>query len=319
MKTIFPHYSHANTIPLFCDKTYIDALQVIEDAARICYQSEKCRESGIDSTIEFLDRLYRMGHYSVFEHSNFVIKSKDPIPDEKMDSTICSAFWYFNAKFINEYEDINGHLYFGGNLRAWFESMLEYYDEERSFHDITPKELLKFANMACYDLMNKVEFEIVDDLDKVPIDLKRFGVKIIHNRAFTHEIVRHRVMSFSQESQRYCNYASNKYHNEITYISTLYEKPSFLTDAIIWFSCWVAEKAYVALVKRGIPPQIARSVLPNACKTSIYISGDKAGWKHLFDLRCSPKAHPEMRSMMYKIAKYFEDYIHDYTYIDEDI
>jgi len=123
-------------------------------------------------------------------------------------------------------------------------------------------------------------------------------VRITCDRGVSHEIVRHRLASYSQESTRYANYASSKFGNEITVIA-----PSFWsvgsTEYDAWFhSVKCAEEAYLGLIAKGATPQQARSVLPNSLKTEIVITCNIREWRHNFLLRCDKAAHPQMREIM---------------------
>jgi thymidylate synthase (FAD) len=124
------------------------------------------------------------------------------------------------------------------------------------------------------------------------------SVKFITDRGISHEIVRHRLFSYAQESQRYCNYSKDKFDKNITFI-----KPPFFekgTDEyIVWAdACYHAEKAYFAMLSFGATPQEARSVLPNSTKTEIVVSGNYREWAHFFRLRTAPDAHPQMVALM---------------------
>lgn len=123
------------------------------------------------------------------------------------------------------------------------------------------------------------------------------SVKFICDRGVTHEIVRHRLAAYSQESTRYCNYSDNKFGNEITVINPrFWEKES--ANYYVWCnSCQVAENAYFQLLQNGATPQEARSVLPNSLKTEIVMTADIREWRHFFRLRCSKAAHPQMREV----------------------
>lgn len=123
-------------------------------------------------------------------------------------------------------------------------------------------------------------------------------VRIICDRGVTHEIVRHRLASYSQESTRYANYSKEKFGNEITVI-----RPCFWAENSNAYSLWLeameqAEKAYLALVKQGASAQQARSVLPNSLKTEIVVTCNIREWRHIFELRCASSAHPQMREIM---------------------
>lgn len=127
--------------------------------------------------------------------------------------------------------------------------------------------------------------------------------KIICDRGVTHEIVRHRLASYSQESSRYCNYSSDKFGNELTFI-----KPCFWNDDDENYKLWketleVAEKNYLAMIKNGARPEQARSILPNSLKTEIFMTANLREWRHFLKLRTSKKAHPQMREVALQIHK----------------
>ena len=156
--------------------------------------------------------------------------------------------------------------------------------------------------------------------------LEGFDIKVqfICDRGISHELVRHRLCSFSQESTRYCNYSKDKFGSEITVI----EPVSFLkmpeeqkqlvrdiweskpgakvgnTNNIYWwYSCWynackTSEWSYMAMLDEGCQPEIARSVLPTCTKTEINMKANLREWRHILELRTSERAHPEMRRIM---------------------
>lgn len=124
-----------------------------------------------------------------------------------------------------------------------------------------------------------------------------FTVKFIVDRGVSHELVRHRIASFSQESTRYCNYSNDDFGSEITVI-----EPNFLTpgtDAYTnWHSiCLNIEIAYFNLLDWGCSPQEARSVLPNSLKTEVVMTCNLREWRHFFKLRTASAAHPQMREV----------------------
>ena len=124
-----------------------------------------------------------------------------------------------------------------------------------------------------------------------------FTVKFICDRGVSHEIVRHRMASYCQESTRYCNYSKDGFGNEITVI-----KPCFLgagTDGWeLWRdACDMAERIYFDLLDYGCTPQEARAVLPNSLKTEVVMTANIREWRHFLKLRCSPAAHPQMREV----------------------
>lgn len=111
------------------------------------------------------------------------------------------------------------------------------------------------------------------------------------DRGVTHEIVRHRLFSYVQESTRYCNYTKEKFGSEISVI----KPPLTAEQEPLWIMAVShAEAAYNNMIAAGASPQIARSVLPTCLKTEIVVTGNMREWRHFFKLRTSPKAHPQM-------------------------
>lgn len=124
------------------------------------------------------------------------------------------------------------------------------------------------------------------------------SVRFIVDRGVSHELVRHRIASYSQSSTRYCNYSQDKFGNEITVI-----EPTALNlngNAYMhWeWACKCAEKAYFQILAMGATPQEARSVLPNSLKTEVVMTADLREWRHILRLRTDKAAHPQMREIM---------------------
>ena len=117
---------------------------------------------------------------------------------------------------------------------------------------------------------------------------------IITDRGVSHELVRHRIASFTQESTRYCNYSKGKFGSELTVIMPPLQ-PVELSEWKI--TILAIEASYKRLIDEGVSPQIARSVLPNSLKTELYMTMNLREWRHFFKLRTSPKAHPQMREL----------------------
>ena len=159
---------------------------------------------------------------------------------------------------------------------------------------------------------------------------KRISMHITTSRSISHELVRHRVFSFCQESQRYCNYSKDKFGNELTFII-----PNWINiptgqyhywdgdwcdinemklqipdnDEAISSFLWTlnnAEMNYTLLLNKGWKPQQAREVLPNAVKTELIMTGFESQWRQFFKLRCNPAAHPMMQELANKIRNVVE-------------
>ena len=134
-------------------------------------------------------------------------------------------------------------------------------------------------------------------------------VKFVCDRGVTHEIVRHRMASYCQESTRYCNYSQDKFDNEITVI-----KPFFLDENapgwLMWKrACQAAETAYFDLLDFGCTPQEARAVLPNSLKTELVMTANLREWRHFLKLRTAKAAHPQMREVAIPLLEDFKDRI----------
>lgn len=120
------------------------------------------------------------------------------------------------------------------------------------------------------------------------------SILFVTDRGVSHELVRHRLFSFTQESTRYCNYGSGKFEREITVI----KPPLHGEYEYLWRYAMVeAENRYLKMIDAGASPQIARSVLPNSLKTEIVVTGNFREWRHFFRLRTSKAAHPQMQEL----------------------
>lgn len=143
------------------------------------------------------------------------------------------------------------------------------------------------------------------------IEHEKLSVKIICDRGVTHEIVRHRIASYSQESTRYCNYTKDKFGNELTFI-----KPLFWDEGDTCYTLWKEqmasiEKGYFALIEAGATPEEARSVLPNSLKTEIVVTMNMREWRHFFRLRGSKAAHPQIREIVRLLLPKFRELLPD--------
>ena len=134
-------------------------------------------------------------------------------------------------------------------------------------------------------------------------------VKFICDRGVSHEIVRHRLAAYCQESTRYCNYSKDGFGNEITVI-----KPCYLEENTDRYEYWwqtqvASENCYFAMLDAGCTPQEARAVLTNSLKTEVVMTADIREWRHFLKLRCSPAAHPQMREVAIKLLNKFKNQI----------
>jgi len=140
-------------------------------------------------------------------------------------------------------------------------------------------------------------------------------VRFICDRGVTHELVRHRLVAYSQESTRYCNYSKGQFDGGITVIKPCFwgnvHKPGTREGWVdpntpygMWMhTCQIAERSYLELMDEGASPQEARSVLPNSLKTEIVATANLREWRHIFTLRTAKAAHPQMREVMVPLLK----------------
>lgn len=189
---------------------------------------------------------------------------------------------------------------------------------------INREEILKAVEVAgrtCYksedriteDSASKFVSMLIKRGHEAMIEHANITVKFICDRGVTHEIVRHRIASFAQESTRYCNYTNDKFGNEITVIEPFF----FMSDdedinKIAMYSTWYAackdaEDMYFELIRLGASPQEARSVLPNSLKTEIVVTMNLREWRHFFKLRTAKVAHPQMREVAIPLLKELQE------------
>lgn len=136
-------------------------------------------------------------------------------------------------------------------------------------------------------------------------------VRFTCDRGVSHEIVRHRVASYAQESTRYCNYSKDKFGNELTFI-----EPYWLTEALLddtdnarerlMLCLQHIEEIYMSLLNKGLQPQAARAILPNCLKTELNVKMNLREWRHFFNLRCSKAAHPDLRKLALQLLAEFK-------------
>jgi len=165
--------------------------------------------------------------------------------------------------------------------------------------------VIEYAGRTCYrsESVGKPEDfirRIIDRGHLSTIEHVSITARIVCDRGVTHELVRHRLCSFSQESTRYANYSKKKFGSEITVIHPYFFDPE---ERSYHYLAWKdamrnAELAYMDLLRWGAKPEEARSVLPNSLATSIIVTANLREWRHIFKLRLSPKAHPQIREVL---------------------
>ena len=199
---------------------------------------------------------------------------------------------------------------------------------------------IEIAGRTCYKSEDKISPDgesakrfvkmIIDNGHEAMLEHSSLSVRFICSRGVSHEIVRHRLFSFAQESTRYCNYSKGKFGGECTFIVPPDQDWGVDTEEYhdqyggieigskkgLWYDALrIAEIDYMELLEAGWTPQQARDVLPNALKTEIVVTGNYREWRHFFKLRCDEKAHPHIRllaqetleDLRYRIPVVFDD------------
>lgn len=282
--------------------TETDPLKKIELAGRTCYKSEdKITET---SAAKFVEDKVKLGHESVIEHAQFILKM--PIKSYQRVRKAIYAIEDCGVNIMLRTTNIKVPI-ISGNARMWrdFFRACVYYDVP------IPGELLKLAadNPVLFPEYAELGAEFNDDspityvTDPESLSYLEMQIhvtatfKITCDRGVTHELVRHRTASFSQESTRYCNYSKGKYGGEITVI-----KPNYWSDRSTQYATWVnamqtSEDLYLTLINLGASAQESRAVLPNSLKTELIMSATLEEWRHILELRCDPAAHPQCRQV----------------------
>lgn len=280
----------------------------IEFCGRTCYKSEdKITE---DSAKGFVERMIKSNHTAMLEQGTVYLK----IP--------CN--WVHRLTHI-------------GLCSKYIENPYSRTHAMYEFLDTPMPQYTTSTNMVPYlavttNLRVLVENGWLEDLkyicEPTQYHERRYTMKFITDRGVSHELVRHRVFSFAQESTRYCNYSKDKFGGEITFIipswlkDTIVDESTFSYDTHIdkWQSsedpvtsnflqgiAW-SEKNYLTLLQNGRTPQEARQVLPNALKTEVCMTGFASDWRFFFDLRYygeTGKPHPDMELLASKARSEF--------------
>ena len=246
----------------------------IEKCTRVAYKSEdKITE---DSAVSFINKLLNMKHLAPMEFGTIHFK----IPTTLL-KTVCidlDAEGLWNREWL-KYNVIDPFVYFTTNYRHW---------------------------LVMIDKVNYLkDYFTEEDNEYYP---KRYTVKLITSRTISHEVVRHRTMSFIQESQRFCAYNKDKFNNEVIFIKPCWVVvPMTVEDFTFTGLLESAEYSYLQLLKKGWKPQQARVVLPNSTKTELYMCGFKDAWEHFFELRDNKIVDPQMYNLVHPMHQEFID------------
>lgn len=270
MELINPYYEISNQESFDLMGIY----KQIEKTGRVSHKSEdRITET---SAKDFVEKLIGWGHTACLEQGSVYLKINNDDAEGLMMLNKIPLEKVDHYLILNK--DNEGNIYISTNARVIQENdlngLLKYLCPPTEYHE------------------------------------KRYCVKFVCSRAISHELVRHRKMSFIQESQRYVNYSKNKFKKEIKFIRPLwyddnkhniyyesFSEDQWTKEDRFYKACMNSERDYFQLLDYGLKPQEAREVLTNSTKTEIYVTGFKSDWDKFFDLRCDIAAHPEMRRL----------------------
>ena len=243
--------------------TIEDIYRHIEMAARISYKSEDKIEPG--SAEKMVKRLINMKHYSPLEFGTVYMVMTDK---DEQDKIFLKQFCINRFTAVKDFQEGDIHKwYITTNYRVivehhWEHIMNKYLQAPTIYHE------------------------------------RRTIVKFLCPRIISQMFMRHRVFSFLQESQRYCNYTKDKFKHDIDFINPVQGEDK---EGVFKQSVFAAKDAYFNLIKQGWKPQEARSVLPNYTATSFYMCGFKKDWDDFFVKRDIPQADPQMYDLVHKL------------------
>lgn len=258
----------------------------IEKCGRTCYKSEDKITKG--SAQKFVERMINGHHTAMLEHGTVYLQRK--VNDG------------FTANFLRTYE------------------MSPY----SRFNRIVNRVAIISTNFRVLVENNRIK-DLQYLCDPTEFHEKRYTFKFTCSRAIANELIRHRVFSFAQESQRYCGYDKKKFNGEISFIipshfkwngETYYNFDDFYAEqpkgniGLFLNILLNAEEGYMYMRDNGWTPQQARDILPNATKTELCMTGFASDWRHLLDLRLFERTgivHPDMKLLMQKLEKVMKD------------
>lgn len=174
---------------------------------------------------------------------------------------------------------------------------------------------IEAAGRTCYK-SESTEFsasrfvkKLAENHHEAMLEHASISIRFITSRAVSHELVRHRMASFAQLSQRYVNYSKDKFGHTIPFIRPTNITPGTRADECFLLACQACENAYFAMLDEGCPPEVARAVLPNATATEIVVTANLREWRHILSLRAAGttgKPHPDMQALMVPVLIYFK-------------
>lgn len=300
-----------------------DRVKHVEACGRICYKSED--KITDESAGKFVRGLIKAEHLAMVEHATYALH----VPAEKVYPGMIS-----HGSFLIEDECDDGESFIiSGNVRAWRNFFLSTAKEFYAYSDY--RIAIYWAEPSAFDVFFGDIFPnfVQDDFDEPQRDMRDLyavteddimhnmglseGVQLRHlyrtflitcDRGVTHELVRHRPASFAQESTRYCNYSGEmQFIVPSFWVADGKEEHSSVAKQkadcfAVWYNAVTRDvDRYKQLIDLGAKPQEARSILPNSLKADIIVTANVEEWDHIFELRTTSSAHPQIREVMTKV------------------
>lgn len=277
-----------------------DNLKRIELAGRVCYKSEKKITDG--SARAFCEQILKRGHTSVLEHSNVIVKVPTATGLYIVDAMRLYESKTDNIAYLTYTFTGNNIMIVSGNVRAWRDVL-----ESSEWFTFFAHPLLDMYHGEDLTPFVISEDELTDDERQIH---SRITLRITCDRGVSHELVRHRVMSFSQESTRYVNYGKRGY----TFIEPWWwEHQNGVLKHFMLSEMKHSISVYDAMISEGATPQLARAVLPNQIKTEVVVTATPHQWAEFLKLRLDKAAHPDMQ----RVARLVRDALGEDVRIQE--
>ena len=288
-------------------------LAIIEKAARTCYKTEDKITDG--SAERMVRMLIQRGHEAMLEHGDYIFLLED--------YKILDNIAYSLRRLMEDGDDVplltftnlNQRPIISGNIRAWRQLLAARcgaaYYFTGAIDPIYTADLVPEEERIDDPRVKQIHYSDLYGNDEKRVHLRQ-TVRFVVDRGVTHEFVRHRVMSFAQESTRYVDYSGDG----ITVI-----EPCFLEEHTERYDLWKrqcmsADTAYTHEKRLGLKPEEARTVLPQSTKAELVMTGTLRQWDHFFDMRArqtTGKAHPQAAEvaipLMQEMAARFPDVI----------
>lgn len=288
---------------------YTDRAKHVELCGRVCYKSEDKITDG--SAEKFIAGIIKHGHEAVLEHARVTLDlSGNRETYLLLASSVCQRM---RAEGLHDYLTFTHYdkvYVVSGNMRAWRDICMYMFRNglffprtiKRMWAENAPffPEFFDPGGPYIYDTLTDINpSKDVPTFEDPELRMRHswYTLRFVCDRGISHEIVRHRPASYSQESTRYCNYSKASFGGEISVIQPYYLHDGD-TDYLAWkLACTAAETAYFDMLAAGRTAQEARCVLPTSLKTELVMTATADEWIHFLQLRTAEDAHPQMREV----------------------